>query len=104
MKLLPHWRFKDPLIAEKSSAILYEKFEEYKIQGDFVGMDMARKYIQMGLYVITDVTNLALARGDTLITYPGGNIRLGLRQKRIQSLGREKWYCRGQIQRMQKRC
>jgi hypothetical protein len=28
------------------------KFEEYKSDEDFVGMDMARKYIQMGLYVL----------------------------------------------------
>ena len=28
------------------------KFEEYKSDEDFVGMDMARKYIQMGLYIL----------------------------------------------------
>ncbi len=47
-ELLPHWRFKTPEIARKSADKLYEMFLAYKAQGDFVGMDMARKYIQMG--------------------------------------------------------
>lgn len=47
-ELLPHWRFKTPEIARKSADKLYEMFLAYKVQGDFVGMDMARKFIQMG--------------------------------------------------------
>ena len=47
-ELLPHWRFKTPAIARESSEKLYAMFEAYKRQGDFVGMDMARKFIQMG--------------------------------------------------------
>ncbi|QXE02171.1 DUF4385 domain-containing protein [Terribacillus sp. DMT04] len=47
-ELLPHWRFKTPEIAEESCHKLSEMFEEYRKQDDFVGMDMARKYIQMG--------------------------------------------------------
>lgn len=47
-ELLPHWRFKTPEIAEISSSKLYEMYLDYKQQGDFVGMDMARKFIQMG--------------------------------------------------------
>jgi hypothetical protein len=48
-EILPHWRFKSPEIAEKSSAKIYELFLEYKRRKDFVGMDMARKFLQMGI-------------------------------------------------------
>jgi hypothetical protein len=47
-ELLPHWRFRTPEVARESAAKLRELFEAYKRAGDFVGMDMARKYIQMG--------------------------------------------------------
>ncbi|KGX91385.1 hypothetical protein N781_04840 [Pontibacillus halophilus JSM 076056 = DSM 19796] len=47
-EILPHWRFKTPEIAKESSEKIYELFEAYKGQDDFVGMDMARKFIQMG--------------------------------------------------------
>lgn len=47
-ELLPHWRFRDPEVAEASSATLLEKFRAYLEAGDFVGADMARKFLQMG--------------------------------------------------------
>jgi hypothetical protein len=47
-ELLPHWRFRTPEVARESAAKLRELYEAYKRAGDFVGMDMARKYIQMG--------------------------------------------------------
>ncbi len=47
-ELLPHWRFKTPELARASARKLYAQFLEYKRQGDFVGMDMARKFLQMG--------------------------------------------------------
>ncbi|WP_441007571.1 DUF4385 domain-containing protein [Terribacillus saccharophilus] len=47
-EILPHWRFKTPEIAEESCQKISEMFEKYRKQDDFVGMDMARKYIQMG--------------------------------------------------------
>ncbi len=48
-EIVPHWRFKTPEIAAESSAKIYEMFLEYKRQKDFVGMDMARKFLQMGI-------------------------------------------------------
>lgn len=48
-EILPHWRFKTPEIARESSQKIYEMFLEYKQQKDFVGMDMARKFLQMGI-------------------------------------------------------
>jgi hypothetical protein len=47
-EILPHWRFRTPAIAEESSTKIFEMFEQYKKEGDFVGMDMARKFLQMG--------------------------------------------------------
>ncbi|KAF1985037.1 hypothetical protein K402DRAFT_464685 [Aulographum hederae CBS 113979] len=47
--LLPLWRFRTVDIARQSSKELWARFEEYDREGDFVGMDMARKFIQMGM-------------------------------------------------------
>lgn len=47
-EILPHWRFKTPEIAQESCDKISEMFEEYRKKDDFVGMDMARKFIQMG--------------------------------------------------------
>ncbi len=47
-ELLPLWRFRTPEIATQSAEALYQKFLEYRAQNDFVGMDMARKFVQMG--------------------------------------------------------
>lgn len=47
-ELLPLWRFKTPGVARQSAAAIYHRFLQYKEQGDFVGMDMARKFLQMG--------------------------------------------------------
>lgn len=46
--LLPLWRFRQPDIAKESSEALTQQFEKYKRDGDFVGMDMTRKFLQMG--------------------------------------------------------
>lgn len=48
-EILPLWRFKTPDIARVSSADLKKKFEDYRRQQDFIGMDMTRKFIQMGV-------------------------------------------------------
>ncbi len=47
-ELLPLWKFRTPELAKKSAAALFAAFKRYRDQGDFVGMDMARKFIQMG--------------------------------------------------------
>ncbi len=47
-EILPYWRFKDQKIAGKSSRAIYRLFLKYKKDDDFVGMDMARKFLQMG--------------------------------------------------------
>jgi uncharacterized protein DUF4385 len=47
-EILPHWRFATPDKAEISADKILSMFYEYKKQNDFVGMDMARKFLQMG--------------------------------------------------------
>jgi hypothetical protein len=47
-EILPHWRFKTEEIARESSERIYTMFLSYRDQDDFVGMDMARKFLQMG--------------------------------------------------------
>ncbi|KAK0385124.1 hypothetical protein NLU13_7602 [Sarocladium strictum] len=46
--LLPLWRFRTVPVARKSAQDLWHKFEEFDEEDDFVGMDMTRKFIQMG--------------------------------------------------------
>ena len=43
-----HWRFVDVPTAHQSSAKIYEMFLDYKREKDFIGMDMARKFLEMG--------------------------------------------------------
>ncbi len=47
-EILPYWKFKTPEIARQSAEKIYGLFLDYKTQEDFVGMDMARKFLQMG--------------------------------------------------------
>lgn len=47
-EILPHWRFKTVAEAKKSAARIYRMFLAYLEAGDFPGMDMARKFLQMG--------------------------------------------------------
>ncbi|KAI4223929.1 MAG: hypothetical protein L6R36_005035 [Xanthoria steineri] len=47
--LLPYWKFRSVPIAKASSQSLWERFLQYETEDDFVGMDMARKFIQMGM-------------------------------------------------------
>ena len=43
-----HWRFVDEAAARNSSATIYKMFLGFKTKGDFIGMDMARKFLEMG--------------------------------------------------------
>ena len=47
-ELTPHWRFKTPEIATESSQQIYAMFLDYLEHDEFVGADMARKFLQMG--------------------------------------------------------
>ena len=47
-EILPYWRFKTPEIAKESSEKIFGMYLTYKDDGDFIGMDMSRKFLQMG--------------------------------------------------------
>lgn len=47
-EIQPYWRFATPEKAKASAAKIYDMFCEYREADDFVGMDMARKFLQMG--------------------------------------------------------
>lgn len=46
--ILPHWKFKDVPAATNSAQAIFALFNNYLTAEDFVGADMARKYLQMG--------------------------------------------------------
>ncbi len=47
-ELLPLWTITSLEEAEEAAEAIHEKFREYRAAGEFPGMDMARKYLQMG--------------------------------------------------------
>lgn len=47
-EILRHWRFKTAAEARTSAAAIHRLYRRYQRAGDFVGMDMARKFLQMG--------------------------------------------------------
>lgn len=47
-EICAHWRFKTPKEAEASSQKIYSMFLDFLEQGDFVGADMAKKFLHMG--------------------------------------------------------
>lgn len=47
--ILPYWAFRTVPIARNSSDILWSIFQSYVERKDFVGADMTRKFIQMGM-------------------------------------------------------
>jgi hypothetical protein len=60
-ELLPHWQFSDEAAARTAVEAIRAKYEAYREAGDFVGMDMARKFLQMGF-----------TRAMRYAKYPGG--------------------------------
>jgi hypothetical protein len=43
-----HWQFKTLKEAKVSSQKIFDMYLDYRIQKDFVGMDMCRKFLEMG--------------------------------------------------------
>ena len=43
-----HWRFKTPEIAVESANHIYGMYLDYRDEEDFIGMDMCRKFLEMG--------------------------------------------------------
>ena len=84
-ELLPWWKFKNERAARESSGAIYQKFLKYRSEGDFVGMDVARKYLQMGW-----------TRSLRYAKYEGGNKgrprdELDQEKSRAAGIFKEKW-------------
>jgi|APHM01.1.fsa_nt_gi hypothetical protein len=60
-EILPHWSYKDKQSAEKSAYRILRLFYWYVDDRDFVGADMAKKYLHMGF-----------TRAMRYAKYPGG--------------------------------
>ena len=43
-----HWRFKTIKQAKKSAEYIYNMYADYRVLKDFIGMDMCRKFLEMG--------------------------------------------------------
>ncbi|MCE3230478.1 MAG: hypothetical protein K0R76_847 [Alphaproteobacteria bacterium] len=73
-ELCPHWRFKTAEIAKESSDKIYAMFLNYLQQNDFVGADLARKYLQMGFTRARRYTNYKGGKkyGEGYELYPKG--------------------------------
>ena len=84
-ELLPLWGFKDERTARASADAIHERFLGYRAEGDFVGMDIARKYLQMGY-----------TRAQRYARYAGGNKSKPLEEpdpekRRAAGIFYEKW-------------
>ena len=52
-----HWRFKTPEEAVVSSIKILHMYHTYKVEEDFVGMDMCRKFLEMGFTIARRYAN-----------------------------------------------
>ena len=75
-ELLPLWAFRTPEVAAESIERIRERYEAYAAAEDFVGMDVARKYLQMGW-----------TRARRYAKYPGG--RKYDAEGRVREVGEE---------------
>ncbi|POS74436.1 hypothetical protein DHEL01_v207176 [Diaporthe helianthi] len=77
--ILPYWAFRTVPVARNSSEIIWAIFESYVQRRDFVGADMARKFIQMGMTRARRYANhkggrkYAKGTGDELQEWTGGS-------------------------------
>ncbi len=83
-ELVPHWRVRNPSIATTSSSKLLSIFQSYLDEGDFVGADMARKFIQMGY---TRARRYANHKGGKKYVYADEKAPKGKGSKRRRSSG-----------------
>ena len=54
-EICQYWRFKTPQIAMESSAKILQMFYDYLEADDFVGADMAKKFLHMGFHKVSKI-------------------------------------------------
>ena len=57
-----HWRFKKTKIAQEIAVKIYNLYNSYKEKKDFVGMDMCRKFLEMGFTRQEDMQIIEVVR------------------------------------------
>jgi hypothetical protein len=84
-EILPCWRFRTPEIARKSAREIACLFRRCRRKGDFVGMDMARKFLQMGFTRARRYANHPSGRkyGRDGKIFPRGNEKVKAESARI---------------------
>jgi uncharacterized cupin superfamily protein len=82
-ELLPHWEIKTLDGAKTAAKTLFERFQAYKADDDFVGMDMARKYLQMGGRGASATRSIPADRSTT--TAPSASRRRGTTRRSTRS-------------------
>lgn len=60
-EILPHWSYEDEMAASESAETILSLFYDYLDERDFVGADMAKKFLHMGF-----------TRSMRYAKYPGG--------------------------------
>ena len=63
-----HWRFVNETTARKSADKIYSMFCDYKEQQDFIGMDMARKFLEMG-FTALGMQIILVERSTAMVPY-----------------------------------
>ncbi|CAF1008231.1 unnamed protein product [Adineta steineri] len=94
-EICPHWRFKTVPEAIESSNKIYEMFLNYLKQNDFVGADMARKYLQMGFTRSRRYANHASGTKYDQTTYdilPQEETHMNNEKARSAEIFKQKWF------------
>ncbi|MFW6318037.1 MAG: DUF4385 family protein [Halorubrum sp.] len=79
-ELLPSWGIASLADAEEGAESIHDWYREYRANDDAVGMDMARKYLQMGW-----------TRAMRYAKYPGGNKYEAVDGERVER-DPQRWY------------
>ncbi|CAF0751145.1 unnamed protein product [Rotaria sp. Silwood1] len=94
-EICPHWRFKTIEQAIQSSDKIYELFLNYLHQNDFVGADMARKYLQMGFTRSRRYANHTSGRKYDKKTFdilPQEETHMNNEKAQSANIFKEKWF------------
>lgn len=94
-EICPHWRFKTIGEAQESSKKIYELFLNYLENEDFVGADMARKYLQMGFTRSRRYANHASGTKYNQTTYdilPQEETHLTNEKAQSAEIFKQKWF------------
>lgn len=94
-EICPHWRFKTVVEAKESSEKIYDMFLNYLENEDFVGADMARKYLQMGFTRARRYANHASGTKYNQTTYdilPQEETHLTNEKAQSAEIFKQKWF------------